>query len=83
MKRMFVVLSVILAVFFLCTVAWAGEKEELDLKKQVLTERFQKIQLQQTLLQQQIEITKKEYDEIEAKLKKFEPADKPKEKAKK
>ena len=53
--------------------AWAGEKEELELKKQVLQERIAKNQAFIQLLTLQIDQAQKEQKEIEAKLKNITP----------
>jgi hypothetical protein len=52
---------------------FAGEKEELELKKMVLTERIQKLEAYKQLMDQQIQISQKEAADITTKLKSFEP----------
>lgn len=65
---------VIVGIMLMVGVAWAGEKEELTIKKQLIETQFQVLQLQ--IDKQFGEQTRKlqaEYKKVEDALKKFEP----------
>lgn len=52
---------------------FAGEKEELTLKRELIIEKANRLQLQQTLIQKEFADLQAAMKDVDAKLKKFEP----------
>jgi len=52
---------------------FAGEKEELTLKRELIIEKANRLQLQQTLIQREFAELQAALKDVDAKLKKYEP----------
>ena len=52
---------------------FAGEKEELTLKRELIIEKANRLQIQQTLIQKEFADLQAAMKDVDAKLKKFEP----------
>lgn len=70
MKSLIVIVVIVLMVSVSLT--YAGEKEELQLKAQLMQERMVRIELQSRLLQQDYSAAQKELQNASAKLKDIE-----------
>lgn len=71
MKR--IVCFIMCFVFALCGVAMAGEKEELGLKRELIIEKANRLQLQQTLIQREFAELQAALKDVDEKLKKYAP----------
>lgn len=71
MKK-FIALGVAVLLLFAPVFIMAGEKEELLLKKEVLTERRDKLVTQNQLIQMHFQVNQNELSAVEAKIKKLE-----------
>lgn len=61
--------AAVLFIMFSLGYAWAGEKEELILKKQVVMERMEKLKAQSALIQLQFGILQQELVDLENRIK--------------
>lgn len=63
----------LITVALVCNGAWAGEKEELTLKRELIVEKANRLQLQQTLIQREFAELQAALKDVDEKLKKYAP----------
>ena len=72
MKRMKRIVCLLMVLCF-AVPAIAGEKEELTLKKELIIEKANRLQLQQTLIQREFADLQGQLKDVDEKLKKYAP----------